>query len=150
MSGYSKTKSLQVAKTVAPQLKACYYNSLRVVGVYSDFQYVEGYLLNNDIVVNDRPMPIAHAWVIDDEGDIIDTTSTLHDWDAVYYTVYTYSTEQLFRVSILPDISNNAGMLFESISIWGRNKTMARNYFNYEGLVLMGLQSSNRFNKPSY
>ena len=60
--------------------KNCYYNCLELLREHPELTYCEGYALTEDL-----PLPLAHAWLVDSNGNVIDPT-----WDdesAVYLGV---------------------------------------------------------------
>jgi hypothetical protein len=70
-SKVDKKTSKHLAKKYDCKLKECYYNSWKcdVIGKY---RYFEGYV--------DSPVPtlsLAHSWLVDDKGNVIDTTLIL-------------------------------------------------------------------------
>ena len=57
--------------------KNCYYNCLQLLREHPDLTYCEGYAQSEDL-----PLPLFHAWLIDEDRNVIDPT-----WDddtAVY------------------------------------------------------------------
>ncbi|BAZ47091.1 hypothetical protein NIES4102_41370 (plasmid) [Chondrocystis sp. NIES-4102] len=49
--------------------KGCYYNSFRVLVDNPDLIYCEGYALQSDL-----SLPLIHAWLVNEDGQIIDPT----------------------------------------------------------------------------
>lgn len=62
-------ESEKAAKETNAQLKQCYVNALRGTG---SRHYYEGYVISKSI-----PISIAHAWIVDDKGHVIDPTLIL-------------------------------------------------------------------------
>ena len=59
--------------------KECYSNAARSLINGVDVTYVEGYIISEDL-----PIPILHAWLVDAEGVVIETTLA-RDLDKTHY-----------------------------------------------------------------
>lgn len=49
--------------------KNCYYNCFELLREHPDLTYCEGYAMSEDL-----PLPLFHAWLIDEDGNVIDPT----------------------------------------------------------------------------
>lgn len=57
-------------KNIDPGLpKSCYYNCFEILRKNLDLIYCEGYALNEEL-----PLPLAHAWLVNNHGEVIDPT----------------------------------------------------------------------------
>lgn len=54
---------------IGAKIKQCFRNSLLLSLTNSEMKYFEGYYIFNDI-----PIPFEHAWNVNSEGEVIDTT----------------------------------------------------------------------------
>lgn len=49
--------------------KNCYYNCLELLREHPDLTYCEGYAQSEDL-----PLPLFHAWLVDEDGLVVDPT----------------------------------------------------------------------------
>jgi hypothetical protein len=61
--------------------KQCFSNTYKLVDRHPEFTYVEGYA-----VTHDSPLPVQHAWAVDQHGRVVDLTWKAPE-RALYYGV---------------------------------------------------------------
>lgn len=84
------------------QAKQCFLNATAIALVRDDVTYVEGFALDPGI-----PIPVEHAWLVDDNGHVIDPT-----WDEsrghLYYGV---PFEKDFVATMMKQSGGECGVL---------------------------------------
>lgn len=64
------------------QPKSCYQTCFQALWNYPELSYCEGFAISNEV-----PIPIAHAWLIDDNSQVIDPTRNEDFTDCTYFGV---------------------------------------------------------------
>lgn len=62
--------------------KSCYQNCFQALWNYPELSYCEGFAISDEV-----PIPIAHAWLIDDNSQVIDPTRNEDFTDGTYFGV---------------------------------------------------------------
>ncbi len=62
--------------------KSCYQNCFQALWNYPKLSYCEGFAISNEV-----PIPIAHAWLIDVNSQVIDPTRNEDFTDCTYFGV---------------------------------------------------------------
>ena len=89
----------------------CYANSFKLA-VEAGMTYVEGYAVPKSV-----PIPLAHAWVLDAHGRIVDNT-----WkDGTEYFGVAFKTEDLI---VMSEMSGYAGGVFENLYLIGKGLSL--------------------------
>lgn len=84
----NKKLSKEYSIKMDAKLKQCYYNSLRLFMIRSDYRYFEGYMISKRI-----PIPLDHCFLIDSENRVIDITMGIK-------SKYTQFADQYYGVEI--------------------------------------------------
>lgn len=65
------------------EARACYKNCYDLIGKHKNWHYSEGYATHTDL-----PLAVAHAWLVDERGAVIDPTWTdLKNEEMAYFGV---------------------------------------------------------------
>jgi hypothetical protein len=90
---------------ISGPIKQCFSNAYSWVLAHPDSTYCEGYAQSEDI-----PIPIHHAWVLDGEGELAETTLRRSEDAAVSYDYFGIAFETDFVIEVVEE-SGYCGIL---------------------------------------
>lgn len=64
------------------ELKSCYQNCFQALWNYPELSYCEGFAVSNEVLI-----PIAHAWLVNDDSLVVDPTRNEDFTDCTYFGV---------------------------------------------------------------
>jgi len=106
-----RNKYFTCTTSLKPEMKQCYYNSLRYTWEDPDAQYYEGWVVSSQL-----GLPIRHAWVVS-EGQIYDPTFDVvrkqYDEQDVDYAYWGVEIPQMFITERVIETEKSGPYLFD-------------------------------------